>query len=202
MENYDIAEIEAEHNICQALIYNKGLSDIVLIGITRYKIYFWALKGIYSIKDIFTSNREILNIETKFNCESMGKNLAGLIDWKTKLLYISGSVYLFDIIKQKRISILGIEKPSILSVFNYCKALIGTKLGYIYFIKYKNDDLKIIRGYKVCDTEIINISYDNGFYYEYDNYYFSPKFVVQCKGKIYGYYFTIFELEKEVSEEL
>ena len=40
MANYDIAEIEAEYKICQALIYNKGLSYVVLIGITRYKIYF------------------------------------------------------------------------------------------------------------------------------------------------------------------
>ena len=115
------------------------------------------------MKDIYTSNREILNIKITFNCDTIDKNLAGIIDLKTKLLYITDLVYLFDMIKLKVISNLKIENQSALSAFNYCNDLIEIKLGFIYFIKYKSDNLKIVKEYKVCNTEIINISYDNEF---------------------------------------
>ena len=198
VEEENVIEFETKNNVCQALIYNKGAFDIILIGITRQKMYFWILKGNYSWKDYFVSNREIFDIESYFDC--MGKDTAGLIG-NNKLLYIRDSIYLFDLSKLEIITHLDIEHPSTLTVFNRWKALVGNELGYIYLIICREQNIKIARTYQVCDGEILNISFDNGYYYNYESYRVNFKFAIQCKGKK-EIYFTIFELDKEGIEDL
>lgn len=103
----------------------------------------------------------------------MGKDTAGLIV-NNKLLYIRDSIYLFDLAKLEIISHLNIEKPSTLTVFNRWKALVGNELGYIFYCRELN--IKISRTYQVCDGEILNISFDNGYYYNYESYHVNFKF--------------------------
>lgn len=192
-EEKNVIEFETETNICQALLYNNGAKDIILIGITREKIYFWILKGIYSFKDLFKSNRQIFNIESYFDC--MEKGTAGIIN-SNQLLYIRDSVYLFDLANLKITSILNIEYPSALTVFNDWKALVGNEYGYIYLIICRNKKMKSPRNYKVCEGEVLNISYDNGHYNNNQNYYTDFEFLIQCREKK-GIYFHIFKLDQE-----
>jgi len=203
-EEKNIAKFEAKTNICQALIYRSGVDDMILIGITNLKMYFWIVKGIFSWKDIFISKREALNIEENFNCGVKGKDIAGLIgSGKKNLLYISDSVYLFDMDKLEKISKFDdIKKPSSLSVLNYRAALIGNESGYVFYVILKNQNLKIADKKQVCDTEIVKISYDNAYYYLYENVYTNPEFVVQCKDKKGGYYYIILKLTEEGIEDL
>ena len=191
-EEKNVIEFETETNICQALLYNNGAKDIILIGITREKIYFWILKGIYSFKDLFVSNRQIFNIESYFDC--MEKGTAGIIN-SNQLLYIRDSVYLFDLNNLQITSKLNIENPSALTVFNDWKALVGTESGYIYLIICRDKKIKSHRKYKVCEGEVLNISYDNGYYYNNQNYYTNFKFAIQCREKK-GIYFHIFMLDQ------
>ena len=121
----------------------------------------------------------------------MDKDLAGFIgSGKNKLLYISDSVYLFDMEKLEKISKFDdIEKPSTLSVLNNRAALIGNELGYVFYVILRNQKLKIVDKKQVCNTEILNISYDNAYYYLYENFSTNPEFVVHCKGKKGGFYY-------------
>ena len=130
----------------------------------------------------------------------MGKDTAGLIG-NNKLLYIRDSIYLFDLEKLEIISYLNIEKPSALTVFNSWKALVGNELGSIFLIICREQNIKIAREYQVCDGEIMNISFDNGYYYNYNNYHVDFKFSIQCRGKK-EIFFTIFQLDKEGIEDL
>lgn len=191
----DIMEINNKYYVTQSLIYSNSKGDKkLLIAIDTQGIRFYNIEG-YKTSWGFNDKGALIKY---ISDGPFGK--ADFIDENKIIFAYYYSLIVFELEDVKIPSIKfnyyqTLDGDSFICVLGLKNgnALIGTKYGYIYLIKYVNKDMKILDYKKICNNAVSSLSLTNNCYEYSESCYI---FAANC-GYIY-----VFEIANEEREDL